>query len=67
MGDTETYSTDITKARDFRVLAREDGEEFSLEWMIVEGTIMTVTTIKISRVGMAETLRVLDAIRDRLP
>lgn len=63
----QRYTGDCTAAREFRVVSAPLGDEFVLEWMSMSGTIMTVTTIKISRSGLAETLRVIDAIRDKLP
>lgn len=61
----ETYSADITKARDFRILKSDS--DYIMQWQIMDGTIMTVTSIKISAEGMANTLKVIDGLRDVLP
>lgn len=61
----ETYSADLTKARDFRII--KDGSDYILQWQIMDGTIMVVTSIKISADGMANTLKVIDGLRDVLP
>lgn len=64
---TEHHETDITASRAFRVKASPDGSEYVLEWQTITGTIMTVTSIKISREGLRTTLEVLDGLRDVLP
>lgn len=61
----ETYSADITKARDFRIL--KVGDDYVLQWQIMDGTIMVVTSIKTSAEGLAHTIGVIDRLRDFLP
>lgn len=61
----ETYSADITKARDFRIL--KAGDDYVLQWQIMDGTIMVVTSIKTSAEGLAHTIGYIDATRHLLP
>lgn len=65
--DVEKYSADITAARDFRIIAAPDLTDYVLQWGITEGSIMTVTSIKISKEGLAHTLGVIDRVRESLP
>lgn len=63
----ETYTANATQAREFRIIQSPDGADFVLQWRLLEGTIATTTSIKISREGLLHTLSVIDAVRDRLP
>ena len=65
--DAENYSADVTEARSFRIKMSPDLTEYVLEWRMINGTVMTITSIKMSREGLAETLRIIDRMRDMLP
>ncbi len=61
---TEHYESDQSGARDFRVIQRPDGSEYVLEWQIMDGTIMTVTSIKVSREGLLKTAEILAKVAE---
>jgi len=61
----ENYSADVRPTSEVRARPA-DGDDFYLEWMTMHGTIMTVTTIKISRSGLRKTVEALDEIRHLL-
>lgn len=63
----EAYSADVTNARDFRIIASPDLSDYVLQWQITDGTIMTITSVKVSREGLAHTIGVIDRVRDALP
>lgn len=67
VAEVENYSADLTAARDFRITASPDLSDYVLQWQIMDGTIMTVTSIKISREGLLHTLGVIDRVRELLP
>lgn len=53
------HNASVTDSRAFRVIQHQRGSEYVLEWQILDGTIMTVTSIKISRDGLLSTADVI--------
>lgn len=63
--DENSYSADVRPTSEVRARPA-DGNDFYLEWMTFDGTIMTVTTIKIRRNGLRKTIEALDEVRHLL-
>ncbi len=63
------YGADATKAREFQLMAHPDPEidEWIMQWSLLDGTVFTRTSIKISGEGLRHTIAALGNVaRDAL-
>lgn len=66
MSETETFASSVIGARKCRVIRHHGNEDYLIEWQTLDGTIMTVTSIMISREGLLNTAKVLSDAAEKV-
>ena len=62
----EEHKASVTDSRSFRVIQHPGDSDYVLEWQTLDGTIMTVTSIRISREGLLSTEDVLAEVAEKI-
>lgn len=66
MSETETYAASVIGARECRVIRHLGSADYLIEWQTLDGTIMTVTSIMVSREGLLNTAKVLAEAAEKI-
>jgi len=61
---TELFSADIASAGGFRLT--KESSDYIMQWQVMNGTIMTVTSLRISQTGLERTAAVLTEISQHI-
>lgn len=60
------HRASISDSRAFRVIRHPGDIDYVLEWQTLDGTIMTITSIRISRDGLLATADVLAEVAEKI-
>lgn len=66
MSETKTFASSVVGSLECRVIRHHGSEDYLIEWQTLDGTIMTVTSIMVSREGLLNTATVLAEAAEKI-